>query len=83
MAKKIISETPVSTPAKAAGDDVEDGGLIIPPVNKNANTAENMYSIDDIISFHEYSSLKELTKDMLDCDNDTLMALKEKKYAWL
>lgn len=77
VAKKIIAKTPATPQTPDVTTD--DKEKILPLLNKEATCVDDMYLIDDIISFQEYSSLKELSKEMKDCDDQTLLEWKKEK----
>lgn len=78
VAKKILVETP-RTPKTAVSPT--DDMLIIPPMNKEARNIQEIYHIDDIISFQDYQLLKGQAQEIIKCDNETLQTWKnEERY---
>lgn len=76
VAKKILVETP-RTPKTAVSPT--DDMLIIPPMNKEARNIQEIYHIDDIISFQDYQFLKGQAQEIIKCDNETLQTWKNEE----
>jgi len=83
IADKVASVTKnISTPdvkKEIKGSTPLDSINIIPPKNIEAKTKQEIYHIDDIISFQEYQFLLGYSQKLISCNNEVLVEWKKDK----